>query len=102
MNTWNLVVERNKAPIATKAGQLTGDKFRKLVSDPTGVLAKVNMAVSESMQYGELKVSASVTLTCDQNESVINDAAQLAFEKSIELMRDGFSYYGVPAGPSKE
>lgn len=101
MHSWELVVEKNKKPIATRTGQLVEDQFRQLVSDLTGTHAKVNMAVSEAFEYGSLKVSASVTLTCDQNEGAINRAGELAFTKALELMKDGFSIYGVEAGPTK-
>lgn len=101
MHSWELMVEKNKTPIAQRSGQLADDKFRRLVTDPHGIIARVNMGVSESMEYGSLKVTASVTLACDQNEAMINLAGELAFNKALELMRDGFSIYGVEAGPSK-
>jgi hypothetical protein len=102
MSSWELTVENKTKTIATRSGQLTDDKFRQLVSNPNGLIARVNMGVSESLEYGALKVSASVTLACDQTEEAINRAGELAFNKSVELMRDGFSIYGMEAGPTKQ
>lgn len=102
-NYYELVVEKEKVVIVDKKGQLTKvDEFQKLVTKPgdeKAIYARVNMGVSESMEYGSLKVSASVTLTCDQNEEKINKAGELAFGKSLELIMDGFREYGVKAGP---
>jgi len=101
-NHWELTVEHNKKIMVQKSGQLTTtDKFRALV-DPntpeTEPLTRVNIGVSESMEYGSLKVSASITLTCNQNEKKINEAGGLAFFKAVELVTDGFKQYGVELG----
>lgn len=83
-------MEREGRSPITKSGQLTDDQFRSLVTDPTGVLARVSLNVGESENYGALKVGATVTLTCDQNEVTINRAGELAFYKALELMKDGY------------
>ena len=83
-------MERESRSPITKTGQLTEDKFRTLVSDLTGVLSRVAVNVGESMDYGALKVGATVTLTCDQNEPMINKAGELAFYKALEIMKDGY------------
>lgn len=106
-NYYELIVQKDKVIIVDKKGQLTQtDEFQGLVTKIedisgtyAGVLARVNMGVSESLEFGAVKVSASVTLTCDQNEKKINKAGELAFKKSLELVMDGFREYGVKAGP---
>jgi len=97
---YELVVEKDKKTLVNRHGQLVEDKFTKLITAPTGIHARVNVGLSEAMEYGSLKVSASVTLECDQNEPTINKAGELAFYKALELMKDGFSIYGVEAGPN--
>lgn len=90
MSDWSLTVEREGRKPITKSGQLDEDKFRILVTNPTGVQARVGVNVGESMEYGALKVGATVTLTCDQNEPMINKAGELAFYKAVEIMKDGY------------
>jgi hypothetical protein len=90
MNNWSLTVEKEGRKPITKHGQLQGDEFAALVTDPTGILARVNMNIGEGEDYGRLKVGASVSLTCDQNEPMIDKAAELACRKSMELMQDGY------------
>jgi hypothetical protein len=95
-NTYSMVSE-NKGKRMSKAGQLK-DEFPGLVSDLTGQskpLARVSMTVGEALEYGEVKVSATVTLTCDQDKKHIDKAGELAFFKAQELMRDGWSEMGV-------
>ena len=82
---------QNKNTAQSDAGQLVEDKFSKLWSDRTKTPAKVTIGVSEAMDYGAMKVSATVSLACDQNEPAINQAGELAFYKAVELMRDGWS-----------
>ena len=101
MHSWELTVTKDSKAVVSKAGQLQDDKFAALVTKDIALpLAKVNMSVGESLDYGSLRVSASVTLMCDQNEAAINRAAELGFTKALELMQDGFSLYGMKAGPT--
>lgn len=83
-------------------GTLKIDKFRRLSTPGNGPKAKVSMNVTESYEYGSIRVGASVTLTCDQNTSTIDRAGQMALEKAVELMKAGFSAYGLKAGPLPE
>ena len=76
-------------------GKLTEDKFTKLVTDPEKPLARISISVGEGLEYGSLKVSANVTLSCDQNEETIDKALELAFYKALEAERDGFGELGV-------
>lgn len=74
------------------AGQIRSeDKFDALWSNRKVEPARVSITVSEGMDYGALKVSATVSLSCDQNERTINEAGGLAFYKAVELVRDGWA-----------
>lgn len=72
-------------------GQLKGDdQFEALWKNRSVEPARVSISVSEGMDYGALKVSATVSLSCDQDETTINKAGELAFYKALELVRDGW------------
>jgi hypothetical protein len=79
----------------SETGQLMEDKFAALWKKRTIEPAKVAMSVSESMEYGAFKVSATVSVACDQNEPTIDAAGGLAFFKALELVRDGWSELGI-------
>lgn len=53
--------------------------------------ASVSMTVGRSFNYGEVKVTAHVTLQCDQNKATIDKAAEMAFQKAVEYVNDGLS-----------
>lgn len=74
-----------------EAGQIKEDKFEALWKNRKTDPARVSISVAEGMDYGALKVSATVTVCCDQNEATINKAGELAFHKALELVRDGWS-----------
>ena len=94
MNDWQRTIQK-EAEMTSDAGELMTEEFRALVTDLTLPLARVNMSVSQSLEFGSLKIGASVTLTCDQNELTINRAGELAFHKARELVHDGFRVSGV-------
>jgi hypothetical protein len=74
------------------AGELHSDKFTKLLTKHDGSpRARVNVGYSEATEFGAQKVSASVTLECDQTEKNINQAAELAYLKAREIVDDGWS-----------
>jgi len=71
--------------------------WRIRVQDPSrpDSEARVSMALGRSLQYGELKCSASVSIGCPQQEAHINLAGELAFTKALELVNDGMARFGV-------
>lgn len=73
------------------AGQIVEDKFEALWKKRDVEPARVAVGTSEGMDFGQLKVSVTVSVACDQDEASINKAGELAFYKAIELMRDGWS-----------
>lgn len=84
------VEKRSPKSNKSKAGVLPLDPFASLWSDKQLEPAKIAMSVSHSEDFGNIKVSATVSLACDQNESTINKAGELAFRKAFELMEDGW------------
>lgn len=70
--------------------QGTIDKFKQVRKKPKEPAARVSMTVGQATDYGALKVSATVSLECDQNEETINEAAGLCWFKAVELMADGW------------
>ena len=87
----------------SESGQIVEDAFAALWKKRTIEPAKVAMSVSESIEYGAYKVSATVSVACDQNEPTIDRAGTLAFYKALEFVRDGFSELGVqPAATNGE
>ncbi len=83
---------KNSKGESSDTGQLKGDdKFEALWKQRDVEPARVAITVAEGMDYGALKVSATVSVSCDQNEKTIDKAGELAFYKALELVRDGWS-----------
>lgn len=59
-------------------------------------VARVNMNVGTSHDFGNVKVGASVTIDCLQNDATISMAGECAFMKSLELVNEGAAYLGIP------
>ena len=73
--------------LTTENGNI--DPFPELVKKDGA--ASVSFTLGRSREYGELKVSATVRVTCDQNEATIDKAAKFAFMKALELVDDGWT-----------
>jgi hypothetical protein len=52
--------------------------------------ARVSSTVQRAVDYGNIKVSFTVTIECPQNEGFIDMAGHVAFEKAKELTDDAF------------
>jgi hypothetical protein len=78
---------------ASETGQIVGDLYKNLLSKTTKDPAKVAVGLSESLEFGSMKVSVTVSLACDQNEPTINKAGELAFSKALELLRDSWAEF---------
>lgn len=72
-------------------GQLVAEPYAALWSKKDQQPARVSMTVSQSAEFGTVKVSANVSLACDQTEDSINKAGELAYRKAYELMTDGWN-----------
>jgi hypothetical protein len=89
MNGWDMTKTVGGKTLST-AGEMHGDEYRALFTKHDGPRARVNVGYSESSEYGASKVSASVTLECDQNEATISKAAELAYVKAREIVDNGW------------
>ena len=86
MNSWDRTIEMNGNKVSDASPI---EYYRDLVTGTLPV-AHVSMTVGFSRDYGALKVSATVSLACDQTESRLNKAGELAFLKAEELVQDGW------------
>lgn len=91
MNRFVMERQPKTGKAVSTMGQLVDNKFSALWKDKTLTPAKVSIGVSQSADFGAIKVSATVTLSCDQNEKTIDKAGELAYHKAYELMMDGWS-----------
>lgn len=89
MNEWSLDV-KNKTGVQTTHRPLLGDEYTKLATPGTAQHARVSVSYTSGIDYGAEKVTATVTLNCDQTEPVINRAGELAFVKAVELVTDAW------------
>ncbi len=84
------VDEKDKPTRTLRREVLSGDAFERLCT-PGGIHASVGLNIGTQANFGELKISATVRLQCDQNEGAMDEAAKMAFSKAFEYMRDGFT-----------
>jgi len=52
--------------------------------------ATIGFTAGRSLGYGEVKLSAHVTLQCDQTDAALERAANRAFEKAVSFLEIGF------------
>lgn len=58
-------------------------------------VARISATVGTSQNYGDLKVSFTVSLDCIQTEPTINLASEAAFLKALELTNDAARMVGA-------
>lgn len=58
-------------------------------------VARVSVTAGTSENYGERKVSFTVSLDCVQQEAAINMAGEVAFFKALELVNDAAGVLGI-------
>lgn len=79
----------SKEPVVLKREVLKDDPFARLAT-PGAIHASVGFHVGTQHNFGEYKILAIVTLTCDQNEPTLDRAAELALLKGMEYAGEGF------------
>ncbi len=99
MNGWDMNMLKGGKNKST-AGELQGDEYSALLTKHDGPRARVNVGYSEATDYGANKVSASVTLECDQNEKTIDKAASLAYMKAREIVDNGWQLLQLKPEPT--
>jgi hypothetical protein len=54
--------------------------------------AKISCTVQQSLQYGELKCSFTITISCPQNQAAMDFAAQHAFIQATHYVNNGMRF----------
>lgn len=91
MNEVRVEVQVGDGPAEVlKREVLKEDQFAQLAT-PGAIHGNVGFNVGTSQNFGDVKITAVVNLTCDQNEPTLDRAAELALLKAIEYMQGGFS-----------
>ena len=92
----------NEARLAIEKGGKQTEVKRENVDRLTGLCslrgphAQIGVIVGTSIDHGEVKIDVSVTLTCDQNEVAMDEAARIALEIGHEYMNLGLRAHEVP------
>jgi hypothetical protein len=97
MNQWTRTLTQGGKVIAHQEGFMTGidwlAQHSKAAKDIDGLeLARVSSTVQRSVEYGEVKCSMTVTLSCPQTKEAVDYAMKVAFTTALEGVNDGFSY----------
>ncbi len=97
---WNRVLERNGYKIEQSAVEY--DPFLLLAQQTAQrgePASHVSMTTTNGADFGQLKVTAMVSIGCPQDERSINLAAEIAFRKVLELTNDASSHLGLQPLP---
>jgi hypothetical protein len=65
-----------------------------------GPEATIGFTVGRSLEYGALKVSAHVTLSCDQDRATLDAAAAAALRLAIDYATEGMRLLAQGGGPT--
>lgn len=93
MNRARVRVEKNGQTLRDDETPLDPRNLRRT----TGPEASVGFTVGRSLEYGALKVSAHVTLVCDQDAATLDAAAAAALRLAIDYATEGMRLL-APAG----
>lgn len=63
--------------------------------------SSVSTTVQRSAEYGEVKCSVTITLTCPQDAAWVNHTAKVGFKAALGFCNDGFSWL-CPGAPRLE
>ena len=93
---WSVVLSKLDKIALNKSGSET-DPLQRVYdsSDSVPGPARVTMSVGSSVNYGEVKCSATVSVSCIQTNDYIDIAGEVAFTKAKELCNDAMSVFGV-------
>lgn len=63
--------------------------------------ARISATVQRSLQYGEIKCSFTVTVSCVQEKACMDYAAEQAFAQAVRYVNDGMDWIapGLPSLP---
>jgi len=100
-STWEKVVQHNG--MTREEGLLNGDPFAALAQQAHAWKeagyepARVNVTASNSLDYGQGKVSVLVSIACPQTEQHIQMATEAGFLKALEMVNEASDTIGIPA-----
>lgn len=85
----------------TQQGGSLPDLFRLLAEGAAeeGFLAKVSSTVSHGTEYGEIKCSCTITISCPQDAAAIERASAVAFKTAVGFVNDGLSHIAPELEP---
>lgn len=89
MNSARVTVEKDGQIIFDHTEPM--DEYEAL-RQGNGPTAQVGMNMGTSQEFGRLKIGASVTLTCDQNEATIDKAGYSALKKCVQMTTLGMQF----------
>lgn len=97
---WQTVFEKNGVD-KTLEGQLNNDPFATLASqarawENAGMPhSRVNLALTNGEDYGQVKVYVSLNVICPPTEQHIAMATEAAFVKALDLVNDASETLGI-------
>jgi hypothetical protein len=95
---WQLFLERHGVQGLQQG--VDYDPFALLAQQAQAPAANVHVSVGSNLEYGAVKCTVSVTLSCPQNEKCIEMAGELAFRKAVELHNSGAEAMDIPLLPT--
>jgi len=97
---WQTVFEKYGVQ-KTLQGQLNDDPFAQLASQAGAWEAqgmphsRVNLALTNGEDYGQVKVHVSLNIVCPPTEQHISMATEAAFIKALDLVNDASETLGI-------
>lgn len=95
MMQWKREIEMS-GKNTSEQGINNDDKFKAILGDGK---AQVEYTVGTQWNFGEAKITCTVRLTCNQDQSTIMNAAYLAFETARSLCQQGLDAVVPPVSP---
>ena len=89
LGSWTLRIEVIGGDVTQQGGVLEDDEFVAIIGNG---LSSINLSVGMNFPFGDAKVSVSVRLSCNQDETTIDRASALAMTKAMTLCKDGLVY----------
>ena len=101
---WQGVIER----YGWKTEEVGGEPFHPLALQAMQAraqgqsVARMSVTVGTAEEYGNMKVSFTVSIDCIQQEVAMNMAGECIFLKAVELTNDGARTLGMTELPFKQ
>lgn len=106
---WTYTIEHEKAVVYYKEGTMADppgpiDPFTRMNKSATempGEKARLSVTVQRSTQYGELKCSFTLSISCPQTKEWMDYAAEHMFSQATQYVNSGMEWL-VPGLPALE